>query len=292
MSNLFGVDLSEFQTGVDYKKAVEEGGVRFAILRAGYGREYAQKDEAFDHHYKGFTALGIPVGAYQYSYAENVDGAKREADVFLRWLDSRSLNLPAYLDMEERTVYNLGKTRCMEIADAWSEAVRKGGYRPGVYASTSWWNNVLDREKLGGSVWVADWGHAQPKNCDVWQFGGSVNLIRAKTVAGIPGTVDQNYLLSEALIDGTEPKKEEPKNEDGGKTCVVTMTWLQQGATGREVRTLQILLNGLGYYCGNVDGIFGEKTDSATRSFQRACGIGVDGIVGPRTWNALLRGVK
>ena len=297
MSKLFGVDLSEFQTGVDYKKAVAEGGVQFAILRAGYGREYNQKDEAFDKHYKGFTSLGVPVGAYQYSYAETVEGAKREADVFLRWLDRRSLNLPAYLDMEERTVYNLGKTRCTEIADAWSEAIRKGGYRPGVYASSSWWNNVLNRSKLSVSVWVADWGHSQPKSCDIWQFGGSVNLIRPKTVAGISGTVDQNYLLDSSLIDGTETGQEKPKDDkpkEETNVATIKLPWAQLGSTGETVRTLQRLLISNGFSVGRAgaDGIYGNDTFAAVTAWQKSQkGLSVDGIVGTASWNRIL-GVK
>lgn len=43
----------------------------------------------------------------------------------------------------------------------------------------------------------------------------------------------------------------------------------------------------------NVDGIFGPNTALAVRAFQRAMaseipGFGVDGIVGPRTWQALV----
>jgi len=40
-----------------------------------------------------------------------------------------------------------------------------------------------------------------------------------------------------------------------------------------------------------VDGIFGARTDRAVRGFQSAVGIGVDGIVGPITWRALVSGM-
>ena len=40
-----------------------------------------------------------------------------------------------------------------------------------------------------------------------------------------------------------------------------------------------------------VDGIFGPKTATAVRGFQRALGITVDGIVGPLTWRALVSGM-
>ena len=43
---VFGVDVSTWQTDCDYKRAVGEGGVRFAIIRAGFGKNAAtQKDK-------------------------------------------------------------------------------------------------------------------------------------------------------------------------------------------------------------------------------------------------------
>lgn len=55
------------------------------------------------------------------------------------------------------------------------------------------------------------------------------------------------------------------------------------GSTGSEVKTLQQKLKDLGFYYGNVDGIFGTQTQTAVRNFQRSVGITVDGIAGPTT---------
>lgn len=57
-----------------------------------------------------------------------------------------------------------------------------------------------------------------------------------------------------------------------------------------EVKTLQILLNGLGFDCGKADGEFGDKTDKAVKAFQKKHGLTADGIVGKDTWNKLLQG--
>lgn len=61
---------------------------------------------------------------------------------------------------------------------------------------------------------------------------------------------------------------------------------LRQGARGEDVRNWQSFLVSHGYDTGGVDGIFGAKTRAATMSFQRASGIGVDGIAGPETYRA------
>jgi hypothetical protein len=62
---------------------------------------------------------------------------------------------------------------------------------------------------------------------------------------------------------------------------------LRRGSSGSAVKTLQAQLKPLGFDPGPIDGIFGSGTDSAVRAFQRARGIGVDGIVGPQTWATL-----
>ena len=49
---------------------------------------------------------------------------------------------------------------------------------------------------------------------------------------------------------------------------------------------MQTLLNNEGYSL-DVDGIFGDKTQSAVRQYQRSQGLDVDGIVGSNTWSSL-----
>lgn len=62
---------------------------------------------------------------------------------------------------------------------------------------------------------------------------------------------------------------------------------LKRGSSGSQVRTLQTKLKNWGYYTGSVDGIFGSKTVSAVKFFQRKNGLSVDGIVGTKTAAAL-----
>ncbi len=53
----------------------------------------------------------------------------------------------------------------------------------------------------------------------------------------------------------------------------------------------QCLLAYLGYYTGELDDIYGSGTRTAVTAFQEAAGIGVDGVAGAQTDEALIRAV-
>lgn len=88
---------------------------------------------------------------------------------------------------------------------------------------------------------------------------------------------------------------EEKKPDDPGPEPIksyedyteIEIPVLYKDCEGKAVETLQHILQGNGYdlsYCGGADGIFGEGTEYAVKSFQRAQGIEIDGVVGPVTW--------
>ena len=60
-----------------------------------------------------------------------------------------------------------------------------------------------------------------------------------------------------------------------------------QGQRGWDVAALQFLLHERGFEPGGFDGGFGPNTENAVRRFQGAARIGVDGVAGPATLNAL-----
>ncbi|MBR5145040.1 MAG: peptidoglycan-binding protein, partial [Clostridia bacterium] len=64
-------------------------------------------------------------------------------------------------------------------------------------------------------------------------------------------------------------------------------TVVKQGSRGEIVRQIQTKLKNWGYYTGGVDGVFGAKTTTAVKSFQRKNKLTADGIVGQKTANAM-----
>lgn len=55
------------------------------------------------------------------------------------------------------------------------------------------------------------------------------------------------------------------------------------GSSGTEVTQIQQKLQSLGYYNGNIDGIYGTETKNAVIEFQKSCGLTADGIAGTKT---------
>lgn len=58
---------------------------------------------------------------------------------------------------------------------------------------------------------------------------------------------------------------------------------LSYGSSGDEVKTLQQNLKNAGYDVGDVDGIYGAKTQAAVKSYQTNNGLTADGIYGTNT---------
>ena len=64
-----------------------------------------------------------------------------------------------------------------------------------------------------------------------------------------------------------------------------------KGDKGGGTREIQTALKSLGYDL-DVDGDFGEDTDTAVRAFQRESKLTMDGVVGKNTWAALATAVN
>lgn len=70
--------------------------------------------------------------------------------------------------------------------------------------------------------------------------------------------------------------------------AIPTRPTLKIGTKSDYVLHWQRYLNINGYPCGNEDGIFGKNTELAVKDWQRAHNLDPDGIIGPKTWAALL----
>ena len=67
---------------------------------------------------------------------------------------------------------------------------------------------------------------------------------------------------------------------------------MRRGNRGWDVAALQFGLRRRGFSSGSLDGGFGPATQAAVQRFQRARGLGVDGVAGPATLRSLRRGAR
>ncbi len=88
--------------------------------------------------------------------------------------------------------------------------------------------------------------------------------------------------LSFIVIGGTLAVNVYHSNEQAVETAIVSAK-----SSKSDVKLVQQKLKNWGYYTGSVDGIYGSKTKSAVRLFQRRNGLTVDGIVGNQTLKAM-----
>jgi putative chitinase len=112
---------------------------------------------------------------------------------------------------------------------------------------------------------------------------GWANVITPQLVADI----QSGKLSPELLSKGGEPNA--PGRQQNGAVPVLKME-----SKGSSVEELQRKLDGLGYRDANgnrmkTDGDFGQKTEEAVKSFQRAHGLQADGVVGDGTRAALAK---
>lgn len=187
----FGIDVSHWQGDIDWAR-VKQSGVKFAIIRMGYGKYAKQIDPAFETNYADATAVGMPVGVYWYSYAMSPEEAEMEAHACLEVLKGRSLDFPIAFDIEEAKQWKLPKEEFSAIVSTFCKTIEEAGYYSMVYSSASPLNKLLtDDARMRYDVWVANYHVSAPKYnyaYGIWQYSGE------GTVEGINGPVDLNYL--------------------------------------------------------------------------------------------------
>lgn len=211
MAEIKGVDVSKYQGNIDWAKAKADG-VKFAILRAGFGKYSSQKDTTFERNYYECKKHGIDVGCYWYSYATSASEAKLEAEACYQCIKGKQFEYPIYFDYEDPCVttnsgksYAVCKQLAKDIIPAFCGALEAKGYFVGLYSFKSMFDYYIPKEHLNRySIWIAHITSSNnfrlnvnptPKTTfsphDMWQYTwrGSVN--------GIPAGVDLDITVKD-----------------------------------------------------------------------------------------------
>lgn len=288
------IDVSYHNGAINFEK-VKADGIDGVIIRAGYGRGHI--DKKFHDYIEACNKLDIPVGIYWFSYAFSVGMARQEAEHCLAAIRKYKVDLPVFFDWEydsmsyaKKNGVNPGKSLITLMNAAFCKVIAAAGYKAGFYFNLDYARHLIDVPAVGPYVtWYARYASAPAYDCDLWQYtsGGHVS--------GIAGRVDMNKVINKAAfsvkVSGKTDGAKKPAKKKTDRVIVkiyggISMPKIKKGSKGKTVRIWQEILG------VDVDGIFGPKTEAATKKLQKKHGIDDTGIVGEKTWKAGLESLK
>ena len=189
-----GIDVSKWQGEIDWKK-VKAAGIKFAMIRLGYGSANGDAcglDGYFEKNVKNAIAAGIDIGCYFYSYATSVAAAKKEAAYVINVLQKYKgvFTYPVAFDLEDKTQQGLGKQVLTDMVIAFGDAIEKAGFYCSLYSNPSWMKSYLDADRVKRfDLWLAHWA-------DKTNYAGAYGMWQNSSsgkVNGINGNVDTDF---------------------------------------------------------------------------------------------------
>lgn len=230
MSNYSVIDVSKHNGNLSstfWNNIKTNNAVSAVIIRIGY-RGYGStgtlvEDPKFKQNATNAKAANFKMGVYFLSQAISIKEAEAEVDYIISILNKYSvkLDMPIFVDSEWSNNDHTGRADGLSKADrtnisiAWMKRVTSKGYKTGIYASTSWFNDKLDNSKLSSyDHWVADYRNKcyyTDTNIVGWQKSDSFKI------SGYSGSLDLSVFYKDytnektATVTETTTKKETVK---------------------------------------------------------------------------------
>ena len=198
-----GIDVSHYNAPINWNKA--KGQIDFAILKLGNIGDNTKfwLDDTFENNYSECKRLGIPVGVYLYCYCNDPDNARKAGEEVRNYLSDKPLELPVYIDMEDKEIKSEGKRKLTDIVHAFNQEIEKANIWAGVYANLDWWKNYLIKDELipRYTSWIAhiDYTDNQDKykgKYDMFQYSWKGHI---DGISGNNGDVDMNILYRDII---------------------------------------------------------------------------------------------
>lgn len=192
-----GIDVSYHQGTIDWK-AVAQSGIKFAIIRAGYGK--SNVDKKFIENIVGAHTAGLKIGIYWFIYALDEEDAIRNADFCAKTLELYKdiITMKVSADWEyDSDNYSIkhGVKQTVEsrtrIVKAFLERLKSKGYEVCNYANPDYLKGKFG-DLSAYPLWLARYavsmGDYQPW---MWQHSSK------GTVPGVKGPCDLNIAFFE-----------------------------------------------------------------------------------------------
>ena len=215
-----GVDVSQFQNTIDWKRA-KSSGIDFVIPRTGYG--FSTEDKIFKQTVRNAIKNGVDIPAvYHFSYACSTGDAKIEAEfavslckkyelpkttIIFYDFEYESANYYEEQRGKGKSIPKLTPALLQTITEAFCERVNELGYQTGVYFNQDYYVNWYQKGKTFKNdyfTWLADLEGEPNYPCDFHQYS------HTGRVTGITTAVDLDYALFD-YRKTDKPVEEKPK---------------------------------------------------------------------------------
>lgn len=208
---LIGIDVSRHNGHLDWDY-LKSCGVTFALIRVGVGENIEKQDDSeARYNIDECKRLGIPWGAYIYSYGTSDYDGYNEAEHMLRVLDGDIPPLGCWTDQEDSDVNWLRTEHGLDLTDGtvdriianFTEEILNNSENiiVGVYANHNWLTNYIDMDyiinQLELPIWEAHYNGDICKCLDgtvIRQVNNNCNGI----IDGVGG-IDCNVIVDESF---------------------------------------------------------------------------------------------
>lgn len=184
------IDVSRYQGAIDWDKlAGKIGGAMLKTVSTNKSFGGIYIDPMFESNYAACKRLGIPVGVYYYTYAQDAATVQAELDKLHEALTGKSFELPVAVDVEDNKLKPLSADALTDLVAYAADTIESWGLYAMVYTYTYYANTELNMDRLSAyDLWIADYRSKRPtRKHGMWQYTSTGQL------EGIAGNVDISH---------------------------------------------------------------------------------------------------
>ena len=184
------IDVSRYQGTIHWDKlAGKIGGAMLKTVSTNKSVGGIYIDPQFERNYAECKRLGIPVGVYYYTYAQDAATVQAELAKLHQALAGKTLTLPVAVDVEDNKLKPLSADALTDLVIAAADAIESWGLYAMVYTYTYYANTELNMDRLSAyDLWIADYRANRPtRKHGMWQYTSTGRL------DGIAGNVDISH---------------------------------------------------------------------------------------------------
>ena len=191
------VDVSRYQGMIDWNQVKSHVGgamLKTVSTNKSFGGIYI--DPQFERNYAACKRLGIPVGVYYYTYAQDAATVQAELAKLREALAGKSFELPVAVDVEDNKLKPLSADALTDLVISAAETIEGWGMYAMVYTYTYYSNTELNMDRLSAyDLWIADRTGKRPtRKHGMWQY---TNKFKMPGVPENGGLVDMSHVYKD-----------------------------------------------------------------------------------------------